>query len=181
MFNEAGTRIRQVGEDRIAYNLLRTAQEDYPGFVQLLDEALGYLHQYREFFQPLALRLATIHYVDVVEIPLGNKPMILTDYFEFIPDIPEEQFGLTIGYALRFVTKCPLDGAPLSTQLAIVPSPDPKMLRVRLDWEKPCPGLNFEDENELKSGLKQSKQFVVNCFERLISDKTRSLFKKNPE
>jgi uncharacterized protein (TIGR04255 family) len=165
---------------RIAYNLLRTAQEDYPGFGQLLDEALGYLHQYRDFFQPQCIRLATIHYVDVIEIPLGEEPTVLTDYFDFIPDIPEEQFGLTIGYSLGFVTKCPFDGAPLTTQLAIIPSPDPGMLRVRLDWGKPCPGLNFEDENEMKTGLKQSKQFVVSCFERLITDKTRCLFKQKP-
>lgn len=38
MFNEAGTRIKQVGEDRIAYNLLRTAQEEYPGFGQLVHD-----------------------------------------------------------------------------------------------------------------------------------------------
>lgn len=136
-----------------------------------------YLNQYRAFFQPQGIRLATIHYVDVIEIPLGDEPTILTDYFGFIPDIPEEQFGLTVGYALGFVTKCPLDGAPLSTQLAIIPSPDPKILRVRLDWEKPCPGLNFQDEKELKAALQQSKKFVVNCFERLITDKTRALFK----
>ena len=177
MHNQAGTRIKQLGEDRIAYNLLRTAQEEYPGFGQLLDEALVYLSQYRAFFQPQGIRLATIHYVDVIEIPLGDEPTILTDYFGFIPDIPEEQFGLTVGYALSFVTKCPLDGAPLSTQLAIIPSPDPKILRVRLDWEKPCPGLNFQDEKELKVALQQSKKFVVNCFERLITDKTRELFK----
>ena len=178
MFNEAGTRIKQVGEDRIAYNLLRTAQEDYPGFGKLLDEAMDYLEQYQEFFQPQSVRLATIHYVDLIEIPLNEVPTILTDYFEFIPDVPEEQFGLTVGYALGFVTKCPLDGAPLSTHIAIVPSPDPTTLRVRLDWEKPCPAVNFHDESEIRSGLKHSEEFVVNCFERLITDKTRSLFKK---
>lgn len=176
MYNETGTRIRQVGEDRIAYNLLRTAQESYPGFGQLLGEALAYLRQYKAFFRPQGIRLATIHYVDIIEIPLGDEPTILTDYFAFVPDIPEDQFGLTIGYALRFVTKCPLDDAPLSTQLAIVPSSDSKTIRIRLDWEKPCPGLNFQDESEIKTGLKQSKKFVVNCFERLITDKTRSLF-----
>ncbi len=178
MFNAAGTRIKQVGEDRIAYNLLRTSKEDYPGFGKLLDEALEYLEQYREFFQPQSVRLATIHYVDLIEIPLGKVPTILTDYFAYIPDIPEEQFGLTVGYALGFVTKCPLDGAPLSTHIAIVPSPDPTTLRVRLNWEKPCPAVNFHDEREIRSGLKHSKEFVVNCFERLITDKTRSLFKK---
>jgi uncharacterized protein (TIGR04255 family) len=178
MFNEAGTRIKQVGEDRIAYNLLRTAQEDYPGFGKLLNEALEYLEQYREFFQPQSVRLATIHYVDLIEIPLSEVPTILTDYFACIPDIPEEQFGLIVGYELGFVTKCPLDGAPLSTHIAIVPSPDPTTLRVRLDWEKPCPSVNFQDEREIRTGLKHSKEFVVNCFERLITDKTRSLFKK---
>jgi uncharacterized protein (TIGR04255 family) len=180
MFNEAGTRIKQVGEDRIAYNLLRTAQEEYPGFGRLLDEALKYLNQYRGFFQPQSIRLATIHYVDLIEIPLSDEPTILTDYFAYIPDIPDDPFGLTIGYALGFVTKCPLDGAPLSTNVAIVPSPDPSTLRVRLDWEKPCPGLNFQDKSEIRAGLKRSKEFVVNCFERLITDKTRSLFKKRP-
>lgn len=180
MFNEAGTRIKQVGEDRIAYNLLRTAQEDYPGFGKLLDEALKYLEQYKEFFLPQSIRLATIHYVDLIEIPHSEMPTVLTDYFDFIPDIPEDQFGLTVGYALGFVTKCPLDGAPLSTHIAIVPSPDPTMLRVRLDWEKPCPAVNFRDESEIRSVLQQSKKFVVNCFERLITDKTRSLFKKKP-
>lgn len=180
MFNEAGTRIKQVGEDRIAYNLLRTAHEEYPGFGQLLDEALKYLNQYRDFFQPQSVRLATIHYVDLIEIPLSEVPTILTEYFAYIPDIPEDPFGLTIGYALGFVTKCPLDGAPLSTHIAIVPSPDPTTLRVRLDWEKPCPGVNFQDECEIRAGLKHSKEFVVNCFERLITDKTRSLFKIKP-
>ena len=98
MYNESGTLIKQVGEDRIAYNLLRTAQEKYPGFGQLLDEALVYLQHYKSFFQPQGIRLATIHYVDVIEIPLGEEPTILTDHFAFIPDIPEDPFGLTIGY-----------------------------------------------------------------------------------
>lgn len=180
MFNEAETRIKQLGEDRIAYNLLRSTNQDYPGFSQLLDEALNYLHQYREFFQPQGIRLATLHYVDVIEIPLGDKPTVLTDYFNFIPDIPEEKFGLTIGYVLGFVTKCPLDQAPLTTQLAIVPSPNPGTLRVRLDWEKPCPGLNYQDDSELRAGLNQSKTFMVDCFEWLITNGTRRLFKKRP-
>ncbi len=178
MFNDAGTRIKQVGEDRIAYNLLRTANEEYPGFGQLLEEALEYLRQYREHFQPQSVRLATIHYVDLIEIPLSEVPTILTDYFAYVPDIPEDQFGITIGYALGFVTKCPLDGAPLSTHLSIMPSSDPNTLRVRLDWEKPCPAVNFDVDGEIRSGLQQSKEFVVNCFERFITDKTRSLFKR---
>jgi uncharacterized protein (TIGR04255 family) len=177
MFNEAGSRIKQLSEDRIAYNLLRTKNEAYPGFSRLLDEALEYLTQYREFFQPQSVLEATIHYVDIIDIPLGSEPITLTEYFSYIPDIPQEHFGLTVGYSLVFVTKCPHDGAPFSTHLTLVPSTDPSVLRIRLDWEKACSAQDFQDAAKIRASLMQNKKFVVNCFEQLITDKTRALFK----
>ncbi len=176
MFNEDDTRIRQLGEDRIAYNLLRKAGDKYPGFDVLLDEATEFLNQYLEYFKPAGIRLATIHYVDIIDITIGETPVVLTDYFEFIPDIPKETFGFTVDYQLAFATKCPLDDAPLKTSLALVPPPDLKTLRLRLDWEKPCPGIDFQSEGNMKDGLRQSKQFMVECFEKIITDKTRELF-----
>ena len=176
MFNDDDTRIRQLGEDRIAYNLLRKAGDKYPGFPVLLNEAIAYLNQYVNFFQPSSVKLATIHYMDIIDIPLTGEPLVLTDYFEFIPDIPQETFGLTIGYALAFVTKCPFDEAPLQTSLTLVPPPNKSTLRVRLEWNKTCPKVNFQDEEEMKVDLMRSKDFMVKCFERMITDKTRALF-----
>lgn len=176
MFNGDDTRIRQLGEDRIAYNLLRKAGDEYPGFEVLLEETIAYLNQYLDYFHPPGIKMATIHYVDIIDIPMTVEPLVLTEFFEFIPDIPQETFGLTIGYTLAFATKCPFDEAPLNTSLILAPPPNARTLRVRLDWEKTCPNINFHDEQELRDGLKRSKEFMVDCFERMITDKTRALF-----
>jgi len=176
MTNEENTRLRQVGNDRIAYNLLRKASEKYPGFSVLLAEAMSFYEQYVDFFQPAKTKLATIHYVDIVDIPGDGNLIFLPDYIDIIQDIPEEPFGFTVGYSLAFVTKCPLDDAPMHTTLALVPSPDPKKLRIRMDWEKPCPAVNFGNTEKIKAGLKESQQFMVNCFEKILTPKTRELF-----
>jgi uncharacterized protein (TIGR04255 family) len=176
MSNEENTRLRQLANDRIAYNLLRKAGDEYPGFKVLLDEALEFHKHYEKFFQPANTKNATIHYVDIVDIPTDGIPIVLTDYFGFIPDIPEEPFGFTIGYSLAFVTKCPFDSASMQTTLAWIPSPDANVMRIRMDWEKPCPAVDYSDTEKTKAGLKQSQQFMVDCFEKVITDKTRELF-----
>ena len=176
MSNEENTRLRQLGNDRTAYNLLRKAGDDYPGFGVLLTEALEFHEQYKAFFHPASTKLATIHYVDIVEIPTDGNPIVLTEFFDFIPDIPEEPFGFTVGYSLAFVTKCPFDKAPMQTTLAWVPSPDPNMMRIRMDWEKPCPEVDYGNTDKTEAGLNQSQQFMVDCFEKVITDKTRELF-----
>ena len=176
MSNEENTRLRQLGNDRTAYNLLRKAGDDYPGFGVLLKEALEFHNQYKSFFHPVSTKLATIHYVDIIEIPANGNPIVLTEFFDFIPDIPNEPFGFTIGYSLAFATKCPFDNAPMQTTLAWVPSPDSNVMRIRMDWEKPCPGIDYGNTEETDTGLKQSQQFMVDCFEKVITDKTRELF-----
>ena len=111
-----------------------------------------------------------------MDIPGDGNLIFLPDYIDIIQDIPEEPFGFTVGYSLAFVTKCPLDDAPMHTTLALVPSPDPKKLRIRMDWEKPCPAVNFGNTEKIKAGLKESQQFMVNCFEKILTPKTRELF-----
>lgn len=175
MSSEDGTRVRHLGDDRIAFNLL-SAQNDYLGFDPLLAGGLEFLGNYREYFQPSRVRDAAIHHTDIIEIPTDEQSVHIPDYFETIPDVPVEPFGYTIGFSYSFGTRSPIDNLPLMVKLKVIPASEPNVLRIQLDWEKKCPGFEFGELRSAKNALNASHEFMVSCFEAFITDKTRQLF-----
>lgn len=175
MSNEDGTRVRHLGDDRIAFNLL-SAKADYLGFAPLLDGGVEFMNDYREFFQPIRVRDAGIHHTDIIEIPMDDGMVHIPDYFETIPDVPIEPFGFTIGFSYSFATKCPLDDLPLSIKLNVIPPSSPNILRIQVDWEKKCAGFEFADVDSARVALSDNHEYMVKCFEAFVSKKTKALF-----
>ena len=79
--NEDSTRLLQIGDDRIFYHQLGGSDE-WPGFAPLLEETLGMVDRYSEVFAPPNIKMATLHDVDIVKIPLDGKTIQLDDYFK---------------------------------------------------------------------------------------------------
>ncbi len=175
MASKDGSRVRHLGDDRLAFNLL-SAETDYLGFETLLAGGLEFLESYRNSFQPARVRDAGIHHTDIIEIPIEDSAVHIPDYFETIPDVPVVPFGYTIGFSFSFATKCPMDELPLSVKLNVIPPSQPQVLRIQLDWEKKCPGFEFGDLDAAKADLTSSHEYMVECFEAFVTDKTKSLF-----
>lgn len=135
--NEESTRIFQIADDRIVFNQLK-ADGDWPGFENLLDESLELLTQYNQFFHPSSIKLAALHYVDIVEISPSQDGLVqLDDYFNLVRELNLSPFGLIASYKTEYMTICPHDNEPLIIALqTISPSQNKKAIRFRLDWNK---------------------------------------------
>lgn len=175
MTSEDGTRIRHLGDDRIAFNLL-SKETGYLGFEPLLDSGVEYLDSYVSQFQPARVRSASIHHTDLIEIPVENGTLHIPDYFKSIPDVPTEPFGFTVGFSYSFGTKCPADDQVLAVRLNMIPPSTPDTLRIQVDWDKKCRGFEFADIENAKADLTASHEYMVECFEAFITDETRKLF-----
>lgn len=173
MRDAESTRVLQIADDRLAYNVLEGGSA-YPGFEVLLSETLDYLDAYRVFFEPAGIREATIHYIDIIQIP---SPTIEIDqYFNVVRDLPVDPFGYVAGFTTAFVTKCPLDDEPLQVSLSMIPPAESGTIRFRMEWEKRCGKVDFSSNEAIQDGLSASHEFMVNCFEESITSKTRALF-----
>ena len=175
MRDENARRVLQIADDRMAYNLLEGGPS-YPGFETLVGESLEYLGKYRAFFQPAGIRQATIHYVDIVVIPFAGRAVQIDDFFTIARDLPETPFGLVAGYSTSFVTICPPDRQPLQILLAMLPSDKKDSVRFRMDWEKQCGTIDVSSDETTRTGLLASHEFMVECFEKSITARTRQLF-----
>ncbi|MDA8563644.1 TIGR04255 family protein [Mariniblastus sp.] len=178
MTSKDETRIRHLGDDRIAFNLL-SKDTGYLGFEPLLQSGVEYLQQYISQFQPARVREASIHHTDLIEIPSNDGKLHLPDYFNSIPDVPVEPFGYTVGFSYSFSAKCPADQKLLSVHLKLIPPSEPNVLRVQVDWDKKCQGFEFSGLENAKADLTASHEYMVECFEAFITDNTRGLFGTN--
>ncbi len=168
-------KVLQLGDDRMAFNLLQGGAE-YPGFNFLLDETFRHLETYRQIYQPSAIRRAIIHYTDIVTIPTEGKPIQISDFFSVAKDIPDEPYGNSIYLSSEFVTKAPHDGEIMQLGLELVPTERPDELRFRLDWEKSCEKLDFENEHAFRDGLSANHEFLVDCFLACVTKRTQQFF-----
>ncbi len=66
--NEARSRMLQLGDDLLSYHVLKT-DEGYPGYTTVRGEAQQKLEDYVRVFQPCSVGTATLHYLDIIDIP----------------------------------------------------------------------------------------------------------------
>lgn len=176
--NEQGSRIFQIADDRIVVNQTKT-QDEWPGFETLVNDALELVDRYAAVFQPAGIRLATLHDVDIVEIPvLGGAEVEMDQYLTIVKELPQQPFGLIQGFLGAYVTIAPLDGEPLQIVSQLIPAPpESGMLRLRLDWEKRCGKVDFSNRERIRAGLLDSHRFLVDCFKAAFTtDKGLKLF-----
>ena len=175
--NEQDTRVFQISDDRAVVSQLK-GDDDWPGFEHLLNDALELVDRYCEVFKPAGTKLATLHDVDLVEIPAAPGAEVKMDeYLTIVNELPQQPFGLIQGYFSAYVTVSPLDDEPLQIVSQLVPAPsDAHMLRIRLDWEKRCAKVDFSSKDTIRTGLLRNHRFVVDCFRSAFTPNGLALF-----
>lgn len=180
IFNESRTRILQIRDDEISVHMIR-AGADYPGFLHLRDEAIAKLRSYMEVFQPVAVRSASLHYVDLVEIPSPeNQTIELTDYFITFTDLPAKPFGLVHNLAVEYTVNCPVDSGPLVLKMSSLPFSE-AMFRFRLEWHKYIADVGSLEIEKIVARLNSSHDYLRDCFWASLRSRTVDLFEPIPE
>lgn len=178
--NGAKSRVVQIADQKLAFNVL-TGGSDYPGFAALVDEALEFVDLFEQTYGCGPPNGAVLHYKDIVRVSVSPTHSIdLEDYFNIIRDLPVDPFGNTFALACLFQSICPSDGLPLKIDVKLLPNANNEF-RFELNWEKACASGDFSDRKVLRSRLSETSEFMVECFEKSITQKTRELFEPTPE
>lgn len=177
MSNEKRTRVLQIGDDQLSFHILKEDQT-YPGYRIVRDEMQRKLEDYARIFQPSRIRDATLHYLDIIDIPRPENGRIdLPDYFMATIDLPEEPFGPIAGFAHWFQMECPVDPGPLLLQLQAIPSPpESNVFRFRMDWHKQCSAVNTLDLSQVWSRMDVAHDYMRQCFLASFTHRTLALF-----
>lgn len=175
--DEARSRVLQLGDDHLSYHVLKTG-EGYPGYTGVRTEAQQKLEDYVRVFQPSGVRNATLHYLDIIDIPcLEGSTINLADYFVTATDLPEEPFGMTSAISFEFQVNCPQDPGPLLLQLQTMPHPPiERTLRFRLEWHKLSTDVNTLDFAEVWRRLDIAHKYLSECFQASLTQRTIELF-----
>lgn len=179
--NPEGTHWLQVAEDRMVFNRTR-GSEGYLGFESLLDEAIGKLSEYVEFFRPSGLQSAELHYVDQIEIPIppGGK-LDLQEYFRLRVEIPDE-YGPSWCFSTRLFLHPPIEGDILEVRFqSEPPNPDGEAYRFRIDWHMVCSGVASFDHEVVKRRLAQAHDCLADYFKASVTERTWALFEPSEE
>lgn len=177
MSNEKRTRVLQIGDDQMSFHTLKEDQI-YPGYRIVRDEMQRKLEDYARFFQPSRIRDATLHYLDIIDIPRPESGKIfLPDYFVPSIDLPEEPFGPIDGFEHRFQMVCPVDQGPLLLQLQAIPSPaENNFFRFQMDWHKQCSAVNTLELSQVWSRMDVAHDYMRQCFLSSFTRRTLELF-----
>lgn len=177
IWNDARSQMLQIGDDQIAFHILKTSEET-PGYRKVRDGAEVKLADYVRIFQPSRIRNATLHYLDIIEIPKPPGGVVnLRDFFPQAMDLPEEPFGPTTALSQQFQVMCPVDEGPLFFRLQNLPSPpEMQVFRFRLEWHKLSTDVNTLDLAEVWRRMDIAHDYMWRCFTAALSGSTLQLF-----
>ena len=175
--NEARSRVLGLGDDQLSYHVLKT-EEGYPGYTTVRTEAQKKLADYVRVFQPSGVKNATLHYLDIIDIPCpGGYAINLSDYFLMAIDLPEQPFGLTLSLLSQFQVLCPVDPGPLQFQLHRIPAPsEERIVRFRMEWHKLSTDVNTLEFAEIWRRLDVAHRYLTECFQASLTQRTIGLF-----
>jgi uncharacterized protein (TIGR04255 family) len=160
----------------MVYNLLMPGVA-YPGFDFHLGEAMEKFMDYVSHFQPQRLNHASIHYVDIVEIPFTNSmPVSLSDWFNVGQDLPEKPFGITVNLTNHFVAQAPDGDGTLELSLTFLPRASGPHLRFQLDWHRTCAWSHRLEPAGIRARLDAAHDHLFECFRASVTEKTWNLF-----
>ena len=177
LWNDARSRMLQIGDDNLSYHILKAA-DDTPGYQKVREAAQSKLEDYARIFQPSQIRNATLHYLDVIEIPrpVGGK-LDLKDYIIPSADLPEDPFGPISGLTYQFQLICPVDRGPLFLQLQAMPSsPENNAFRFRMEWHKQSSDVNTLDFAQVWARMDIAHEYMRRCFLASFTQRTLDLF-----
>jgi len=154
---------------------MKDGTKPYPGFSDLLLFFEDTLTRFEEGVGARAVNVVDLHYVDLVQIPLGDKTQInLTDYFLGIPELSNDPFGQTWQFNST-INLIPPSGNGFS-QLAIQSlPPENGNARFRLDWHS-SNELATKGNLDIRSSLRQAHVYLKRCFRSFCQPKTWLLF-----
>lgn len=179
--NETRSRVLGIGDDQLSYHVLKT-DDSYPGYTTVRTEAQQKLEDYVRIFQPSSVKNATLHYLDIIDIPCPAESTIeLADYFLLATDLPEQPFGLTLALMSQFHVLCPVDPGPLQLQLQRIPAPaEERVLRFRMEWHKLSTDMNTLDFAGVWRRLDVAHGYLTECFQASLTQRTITLFDPVP-
>lgn len=172
----------QLGDDQFSFHVLKTAGET-PGYGRVREAAEPRLEAYVRLFQPSRIRNATLHYLDIIDIPKPDCGKVnLRDFFPQAPDLPEEPFGPIMAVTHQFQVMCPVDEGPLFFRLQNLPSPpEQNSFRFRLEWHKQSVDVNTLDLEVVWRRMNASHDYMRACFDAALSAATLELFEPERE
>lgn len=181
-WNENRSRMLQVGDDQLAFHLVKV-DEDTPGYSKVREAAEPKLESYVGVFEPSQIRNATLHYLDIIDIPIPDSGKIeLQDFFPHAADLPESPFGLTEAFVQQFQVACPVDEGPLFVRLQNHPAPtEDQVIRFRLEWHKQSSAVNSLDLSQVWQRMDVAHEYMRRCFREVLSPATLNLFEPLPE
>lgn len=176
-WDKSRSHMLQVGDDKLSFHVLKTANET-PGYSKVRQAAEPKLEAYVEVFQPSRIRHATLHYLDIIDIPMPNSGKIdLKDFFPFASDLPESPFGTIAALVQQFQVTCPVDEGPLFMRLQTLPAPkEQSVLRFRLEWHKQSSDVNTLDLDEVWQRMDVAHGYMWDCFTTALSPATLESF-----
>jgi len=181
-WDEARSQMLQVGDDQLSFHVLKSANET-PGYGKVRQAAQPKLEAYVDVFRPSAIRHATLHYLDIIDIPVPPSGKIdLQDFFPYASDLPESPFGAIAAFVQQFQIACPVDDGPLFMRLQTLPAPQElSVLRFRLEWHKQSSDVNTLDLEQVWKRMDIAHDYMWNCFTTALSKATLHLFEPIPE
>ncbi len=177
LWNATRTRTLQIGDDNLSYHMLKS-DEGAPGYRTVREAAQSKLEDYSRTFEPSQIRNATLHYLDIIEIPRPeNGKLDLKDYFVPSVDLPEEPFGPISGLSYQFQVMCPVDPGPLFLQLqAMASPPESDVFRFRMEWHKQSSEVNTLDLAQVWARMDIAHEYMRQCFLAAFPQRTLELF-----
>jgi uncharacterized protein (TIGR04255 family) len=178
----AQDRYVQAGRDTLIYNMVRK-QQDWPQYGSLRSEALDAYGKYVEFLRPSSLQAVSLHYRDLVVIPLSqNKKVKLDDYFTILPNVPEDVYGDISGFMIALdmpeVCKSGLTRLIIQSEPS-PPSPNPSQsgARFRMDWQvNPYNPIQSLDKAIVTKWLDEAHEELFKAFLATFTKKGLRLF-----
>jgi uncharacterized protein (TIGR04255 family) len=177
--NGEGTRWIQVGNDLLAYSLVR-GEQSYPGFDAVRTEALAVLDAYVDYFQPTSVRRAAVTYLDQFDfpVPAGSNVLRVEDYLLLRAEVPDEPFGPVGSFSLQFFFPgAPPARVPIQLQLHSAPTaPGSGIIRFQMRSHCLCDNVCSLDKEEISRRLEVARLRLRECFRASFTDKGWALF-----
>jgi uncharacterized protein (TIGR04255 family) len=152
----------------------------YPGWTVLRDRARSVWEIWRRFTPHHPISRLGIRYINRIDIPVENRPVIrLEDFLSFYPEIPPIGGGPMLGYIMQ--ATLPLSEAKWAatiTSTLVAPSPVPNRASILLDIDVfRSEAIPAKDEDIW--GLIDEARGIKNAvFEACITESARGLFRK---
>lgn len=182
LWNQERSRVMELRDDQLAFHVIKTSNQE-PRFHVVREAVTPKLAEYVNVFQPSRIRHASLHYLDIIDIPKpASREISIKDYFRHACDLPLEPFGLITATTQQFQVICPTDPGPLFFRLQNLPSPEEEnVFRFRMEWHKQSTEINSLDLEDVWRRMSQAHDYMRECFKAALTEPALALFEPYDE